>query len=131
MLSLDHVSVSYDGEETLRDVTLEVPDGQVLAVLGPSGSGKSTLLRAVAGLEPLAGADLEVVEREVVEGGEVPEHRVLLVPLERCVLLRGRRHGHEPTSGPGTRPQPATSTETAPGTHSTVSGRAPNRSPSA
>jgi thiamine transport system ATP-binding protein len=55
MLSLDRVTVSYDGTPVLRDVTLDLPDGSVLAVLGPSGSGKSTLLRAVAGLEPADG----------------------------------------------------------------------------
>ena len=45
--------MSYDGTPAVRDASLELPDGQVLAVLGPSGCGKSTLLRAVAGLEPL------------------------------------------------------------------------------
>ena len=68
MLSLSDVSVSYDGTPAVRDASLELPDGQVLAVLGPSGCGKSTLLRAVAGLEPLVsgtvawdGSDLERV----------------------------------------------------------------------
>ncbi|MBA2955536.1 ATP-binding cassette domain-containing protein [Nocardioides sp. MAH-18] len=65
MLSLDHVHVAYDGVPAVVDATLDLPDGQVLAVLGPSGSGKSTLLRAIAGLEPVGsgricwdGADL-------------------------------------------------------------------------
>ena len=51
MLSLEHVSVSYDGTPAVVDASLDVPDGSVVAVLGPSGCGKSTLLRAVAGLE--------------------------------------------------------------------------------
>jgi thiamine transport system ATP-binding protein len=52
MLELSDVAVSYDGRPAVSDVSLALPDGEVLAVLGPSGCGKSTLLRAVAGLEP-------------------------------------------------------------------------------
>jgi thiamine transport system ATP-binding protein len=58
VLTLTDVSVAYDGVVAVDDVTLEVPDGSVLAVLGPSGCGKSTLLRAVAGLEPLAAGSI-------------------------------------------------------------------------
>ena len=47
------LSFSYPGEhEALRDVTLELEPGEVVALLGPSGGGKSTLLRALAGLVP-------------------------------------------------------------------------------
>ncbi|WP_300402406.1 ABC transporter ATP-binding protein [Nocardioides sp.] len=56
MLSLEDVSISYDGTPAVLGASLEVPDGSVVAVLGPSGCGKSTLLRAVAGLErPVSG----------------------------------------------------------------------------
>lgn len=58
MLTLDHVSISYDGVPAVVDASLELQDGQVLAVLGPSGSGKSTLLRAIAGLEPVASGQI-------------------------------------------------------------------------
>jgi thiamine transport system ATP-binding protein len=67
-LQLRDVSVAYEGSPAIEGVDLDLPDGQVLAVLGPSGSGKSTLLRAIAGLEPTTsgtiawdGADLERV----------------------------------------------------------------------
>jgi len=70
MLSLENVTVGYDGVPVVHDVTLEVPDGRVLALLGPSGSGKSTVLRAIAGLEPADGISWD---RQPLAG--VPTHK--------------------------------------------------------
>lgn len=54
MIALDHVTVTYDGAATatLRDVSLEIPEGELALVVGPTGSGKSTLLRCLNGLVP-------------------------------------------------------------------------------
>ena len=49
MLEVDDLRVTYGGAvEALRGVTLSVPDGKVVAVLGSNGAGKSTLLRTVS-----------------------------------------------------------------------------------
>ena len=54
MLDLQHISASYHGgRAVLRDVSLRVGAGEIVAVIGPNGCGKSTLLRCAAALHPL------------------------------------------------------------------------------
>lgn len=60
MLELHKVSQRYGDHAVIRDLTLTVPDGQLLCVVGPSGCGKSTLLRTTAGLLPIPEGEITV-----------------------------------------------------------------------
>jgi zinc transport system ATP-binding protein len=59
-LSLDQVGVTLDGRPIVRDVSLEVMPGQVVAIVGANGSGKSTLVKTVVGLNPLGHGSIEL-----------------------------------------------------------------------
>ncbi len=71
-VQLDSVSVSYGPTRAITEVSLEVTEGEVVAVIGPSGCGKSSLLRAIGGLEPLAGGTVSLNGRNVEA---VPTHQ--------------------------------------------------------
>jgi len=56
MLTLSHITKTFEGAPLLRDLSLTVDAGEIVSLLGPSGSGKTTLLRIIVGLEqPEAG----------------------------------------------------------------------------
>jgi ABC-type Fe3+/spermidine/putrescine transport system ATPase subunit len=51
LLELSNIHKSFDGQPILRDIHLDMAEGEIVCLLGPSGSGKTTLLRLIAGLE--------------------------------------------------------------------------------
>lgn len=57
-LSIERLSVEYQGQEVLTDVTCDFPAGSLVGVIGPNGAGKSTLLKAVLGLIPTVSGDV-------------------------------------------------------------------------
>jgi thiamine transport system ATP-binding protein len=71
-LTLEGICVEIDGRRILDDVSIDVADGERLALLGPSGSGKSTALRVVAGLLHPSSGHVLLDGRDVTS---VPAHR--------------------------------------------------------
>src|SRR5690606_3506060 len=105
LIRLDEISKRFGTFDALRNIDLEVRDGEFLALLGPSGSGKTTLLRIIAGLAfPDAGrvsfngedvTDLKVADRKV---GFVFQHYALFRHMSVLdnvgfgLSVRPRRH---------------------------------------
>ncbi|MFG2051010.1 metal ABC transporter ATP-binding protein [Micromonospora sp. NPDC048935] len=63
VITVEHGVVGYDGRPVLRDISLTVTAGEVVAVLGANGSGKSTLIRAVLGLVPFSAGSVTLFDR--------------------------------------------------------------------
>jgi len=81
---IENLSVQYDdGTESLKNVSLNIPDKQVMVLFGPAGGGKSTLLRTLNRLNDLA--DLRVQSGRVLLDGED-----ILSPTVNVIALRRR-----------------------------------------
>lgn len=64
-IRIEGLHQAYGSVIALRDIRLEVADGEFLSLLGPSGSGKTTLLRILAGFEPPVSGRIFFDEKEV------------------------------------------------------------------
>ncbi|HSL50613.1 MAG TPA: ABC transporter ATP-binding protein [Candidatus Deferrimicrobiaceae bacterium] len=72
MLRLSGLSVSYGGLRALEDVSLEVNEGEFVAIVGPNGAGKTTLLKAISGSARVGGGRLEYRGRDLTP---LPPHQ--------------------------------------------------------
>ena len=84
-ITLSHVSNRYpSGTVAVRDLTLEIVDGEMLVLLGPSGSGKSTVLRLIAGLEEPTEGQILIDGRDVTD--VPPQDRDLAMVFQSYAL---------------------------------------------
>ena len=78
-LEVRDLVVGYDSADVLRDVSIEVPHGELLAIVGPSGCGKTTLLRTIAGLVRARAGEIRIGNRMVTT------HGIHLAPEKRRI----------------------------------------------
>lgn len=87
VVSLEHARKSFGDVEVLRDISLSVNHGEVVAIIGPSGGGKSTLLRCLTLLERLDDGDLSYEDVAVARGGAYGDKNVLAQARQRFGLV--------------------------------------------
>lgn len=77
-VSLSGVGKSYGTQSVVRDINLEIADGEFIVLVGPSGCGKSTILRMIAGLEDITLGEVRI-GGEVVNEMEARERKLAMV----------------------------------------------------
>ena len=97
LLKVENLTAAYGGIQALRGVSLEVQEGEIVAVLGANGAGKSTLLKCISAVMKRTGGEIEFMGKpisnkpyEIVEAGlvQVPEARQIFAKLTVAENLR-------------------------------------------
>src|SRR3984885_9356602 len=84
-IELDHITKRYDdGFEAVKDMNLDVADGEFMILVGPSGCGKSTALRMVAGLEDITDGELKIGGQRVND--RAPKDRDIAMVFQNYAL---------------------------------------------
>src|SRR3954467_7528774 len=89
LLQLEHLDAGYNGSPVVRDLTLQVDRGEVVALLGPNGAGKTTTLSTIAGLLPCIAGTIRLDDADVegVPAYKLARRGVSLVPEGRSLFF--------------------------------------------
>ena len=90
LLKVSGLKVSYGGIQAVKGVDFEVNQGELVSLIGSNGAGKSTTLKALTGLLPLAGGDIEYLGKSILNQGawQLVEQGLVMVPEGRGVFAR-------------------------------------------
>ena len=88
MLSIKNLSVHYGGIHALRGITLDVPEGKIVTLIGANGAGKSTTLNSIMGLVRAGGGQVSWQGRDLIgmKTKAIVESGIVLVPEGRRVF---------------------------------------------
>ena len=85
MLKVEKIAVLYRDVQALREVSLDVPEGKIVALLGPNAAGKSTTLRAISGVVKVRSGRITLDEKSIhnLPAYQIVEKRIIHVPEGR------------------------------------------------
>jgi branched-chain amino acid transport system ATP-binding protein len=85
VLKVEHISVFYGDIQALKDVSLEVLEGKIVALLGPNAAGKSTTLRAISGVAKIRSGKISLDDEPIhrAPSYRIVEHGIIHVPEGR------------------------------------------------
>ena len=83
-LEVRGIDVAYGDIQALWGVSLDVREGEIVALIGPNGAGKTTLMRAVAGLQPLKAGSIHLGDKalDALRAYRIVDEGVILVPRD-------------------------------------------------
>ena len=87
LLQITNLSKSFKGKQVLRNISFDVAQGEVVAIIGPSGSGKTTLLRCAAMLENADGGSISMGRVEFLNDGIYAGKETLKEARKKCGMV--------------------------------------------
>ncbi len=90
LLRVSHAEVAYGGIQAVKGVSLQVRAGELVSLIGSNGAGKTTTMKAITGLLPLVGGQIELMGRDIRGLGpwDLVQQGLAMVPEGRGVFTR-------------------------------------------
>jgi branched-chain amino acid transport system ATP-binding protein len=90
LLKVNALKVAYGGIQAVKGVSFEVKQGELVSLIGANGAGKTTTLKAITGLQPVAGGDIEFMGKSIKGQGawDLVKQGLVMVPEGRGCFTR-------------------------------------------
>ena len=92
MIKISHLSKKFGNLEVLKDINLDIEEGEVVCIIGPSGSGKSTFLRCINQLESPSGGIVEYEGKNLLDPGKTPHENNQFLLILASIIAAVDKH---------------------------------------